>query len=204
MLVAPNVCVLKFAVNTQMDPAEVLAVEIKHFVGQGQRTLIPRVLGQTAEAQQKKAVTAGETRQWDEPTFFAELEARGGTAQTQAARQIYNWSKINLPRFTWGKGKVDGSFIPVLDYKGTPYWFFTVYTYGRIEILFQFIKVKPPFADEALRMEFLRRLNEIPGVNLPPDAINRRPSLVLNTLSNPDALRKFFEALDWAVAQVKK
>lgn len=41
--------------NDQMDPAEVLAVEIKQFVGQGLRSLVPRVIGQTAEAQRKGA-----------------------------------------------------------------------------------------------------------------------------------------------------
>ena len=39
--------------NSQMDPAEVLAVEIRQFVGQGATAMVPRVMGQTAEAQQK-------------------------------------------------------------------------------------------------------------------------------------------------------
>ena len=41
--------------NSQMDPAEVLALEIKQYVGEGLRTLVPRVLGQSAEAQNKRA-----------------------------------------------------------------------------------------------------------------------------------------------------
>jgi len=45
--------------NTQMDPAEVLAVEIKQYVGQGLKTLVPRVIGQTAEAEQKKSGKKG-------------------------------------------------------------------------------------------------------------------------------------------------
>lgn len=40
--------------NEQMDPAEVLAVEIKQYVGQGMKTLVPRVFGQTAEAETRK------------------------------------------------------------------------------------------------------------------------------------------------------
>lgn len=44
--------------NQQMDPAEVLAVEIKQYIGQGLKTLVPRVIGQTAEAQQKKSTGA--------------------------------------------------------------------------------------------------------------------------------------------------
>lgn len=38
-----------------MDPAEVLGVEIRHYVGQGLKTLVPRIIGQTAEAEIRKA-----------------------------------------------------------------------------------------------------------------------------------------------------
>lgn len=40
--------------NRQMDHTEVLAVEIPQFVGQGLRTLAPRVLGKTQESEQRK------------------------------------------------------------------------------------------------------------------------------------------------------
>jgi hypothetical protein len=51
--------------NEQMDPAEVLAVEIRQFVGEGMKTLVPRVMGQTAEAEKKKKST-GKPRSTDE------------------------------------------------------------------------------------------------------------------------------------------
>lgn len=40
--------------NEQMNPAEVLAVEIKQYVGQEQQTLVPRVIGQLSKAQAQK------------------------------------------------------------------------------------------------------------------------------------------------------
>lgn len=40
--------------NEQMRSAEVLAVELKHYRGEGVRTLVPRLLGATAAAQQVK------------------------------------------------------------------------------------------------------------------------------------------------------
>jgi hypothetical protein len=43
--------------NQQMDPAEVLGVEIKQYVGEGMKTLVSRVIGQTAEAESKKGGT---------------------------------------------------------------------------------------------------------------------------------------------------
>jgi len=52
--------------NAQMDPAEVLALEIKQYIGEGLKTFVPRVIGQTAEAQQKKSSACREVRQWEE------------------------------------------------------------------------------------------------------------------------------------------
>ena len=40
--------------NQQMDPAEVLAIEIKRYTGSGVNTLVPTVVGQTAKAEQRK------------------------------------------------------------------------------------------------------------------------------------------------------
>lgn len=41
--------------NEQMDPAEVLAIEVKQFIGEVMTTLVPRVVGQTETVRQKKA-----------------------------------------------------------------------------------------------------------------------------------------------------
>ncbi len=51
--------------NEITDPTEVLAVEIKHYVGQGLKTLVPMVIGQTAEAEKRKG-TPSSGRKWDE------------------------------------------------------------------------------------------------------------------------------------------
>ena len=58
-----------------MDPAEVLALEIKQYVGEGLQTLVPRVIGQTAEAEKKKSVGRGAGKRWDEASFFAEVKS---------------------------------------------------------------------------------------------------------------------------------
>jgi hypothetical protein len=77
--------------NAEMDPAEVLAVEVKQFANDALRTLVPRVIGQTAEAQIKKG--GGRThREWDEASFFSDLEQRRGKRDASLARGIYDWA----------------------------------------------------------------------------------------------------------------
>lgn len=40
-----------------------------------------------------------------------------------------------------------------------------------------------PFDDPARRMELLDKLNALPGISLPPDAIERRPGLKLRWMA---------------------
>ena len=187
--------------NQQMDPAEVLAVEVKQYVGQGMKTLVPRVIGQTVEAQQKKSGAARESRKWDEPSFFEDLKARRGTKEAQVARDILEWARINMPRFAWGSGKIDGSFIPILDHEGTSYYPIVLYTYGRVEIQFQ--HMRRPFDDKAKRLELLHRLNEIDGIDIPEEKITKRPSIPFSTLHSEDTLERFLGTFDWYVREIK-
>ncbi len=153
--------------NEQMTPAEVLAVEIKQFAGQGSKTLIPIVHGQTEEAKGKKNNNARSKKQWDEESFFKELISRRSIEEAEIARKILDWARDKLPRFWWGKGKQDGSFIPVLDLNGEQYYPIAIWTNGKIEIQFQWLMNKSPFNEEIKRKELLKRLGQIPGVEIP-------------------------------------
>lgn len=188
--------------NGQMDPAEVLAVEIKQYVGRGLQTLVPRVLGQTAEAQQKKSIGTREKRQWDEISFFKYLKEKHSTEEVMVARKIFEWAENKQLRSWWGEGKRDGSFFPVLDHNGTEYTLIALWTYGSVEIQFQHMKAKP-FSDKSKRLEFLRRINEIQGVSIPEIAITRRPNISLSNLTEEIALKQFIETLDWAINEIK-
>ena len=145
--------------NQQMDPAEVLAVEVKQYVGEGAlKALVPRIVGQTAEAQRKKTAGNRVGKQWDEHSFMADLESRRGVDQTNTAKEILRCAKYKRLYTWWGKGKQDGSFFPLKKHKGVTHWLISVWTYGRIEIQFQVMKNKPPFDAESERLELLRRL----------------------------------------------
>ncbi len=188
--------------NGQMDPAEVLAVEIKQYVGGDLKTLVPRVVGQTAEARQKKSGGTRGGRRWDEASFFEDLRERRGTEEADVARRIYAWARVNLPRPNWGGGKNDGSFVPALDHEGAPYYPLALYTYGRVEVQFQHMRARP-FDDENMRLELLRRLNEIDGIQIPEDKITKRPSIPFSALLDGDALERFLEVFDWYVGEIK-
>lgn len=191
--------------NGQMDPAEVIAVEVRQFVGHGVRALVPQVVGQTAAAQQAKAgVRAAGQRQWDEPSFFTDLETRRGSQDAAVARHILAWARDAQLRIWWGKGQQDGSFYPMVDLPTGQEWTIATWTYGRVEIQFQQLaRAEHPFASEATRLELRRRLNDVPGIEIPETVIAKRPAVALAVLHEPDALRCFLHALDWLVAQLR-
>jgi hypothetical protein len=60
--------------NRQMNPAQVLELELRQYAGEnGLKTIVPTLFGQTEEARGIKS--ARSTRNWDEVGFFKELAA---------------------------------------------------------------------------------------------------------------------------------
>lgn len=185
--------------NEQMDPAEVLAIEIRHFASGRMKTLVPRVIGQTAEAERKKPSGPRDARAWDESSFFEALQqTRSGVEAAEVARRLLDWGRKNGDRIAWGAGKTTGSFTPVLRApSGTDYYPFTVYSYGKVEIQFQHIKPRAPFDDEGVRRELLAVLNRVPGAQFPDESIDKRPSIPLVDLLPDASWSAFQQVLAW-------
>jgi hypothetical protein len=167
------------------------------------KTLVPRVIGQTIEAERKKGGSGKMEKQWDEASFFEDLRQRRGDQEAAVARTILAWGKKNLSRIWWGRGNKFGSFFPMLDYKGELHWVVSIWTYGRAEIPFQWMLTRKPFGDEAKRLVLWDRLNQIPGVQIAADAISRRPAIPLAVFTDPAALQAFLSVLDRYISEVK-
>ena len=187
--------------NNQMDPAEVLALELRQYEGEVLKTLVPTLFGQTEEAQQKKSV--GAQRLWDEDSVLAEIEARHGIEVTRVARHMAQWMRSTGARVWFGRAAQDGSMGIAVAREGPDYYPLSMWTYGRVEIAFQYIMKAPAFQYEARRKELLHRLNDIEGISLPDDAIQRRPSIPLAVLADGGRWSLFQAVLDWLVAEIK-
>jgi hypothetical protein len=187
--------------NGQMNPAEVLAIEVKQYLGaEGVKTLVPRVIGQTAEVEVRKGrrTSNGPPRRWDEQTLFTELVEKRGSEEWRVARELYDWAAGRGWRATFGAGRVDGSWIPVVRGRIGEHYPIALYTYGRVEVQFQHLKARPPFDDEQTRLELLRRVNEIPGISFTEQMITKRPSIPLALLAaDPAAFDEFKRVLEW-------
>jgi hypothetical protein len=103
--------------NRTMPSVDVVALEVKQYVGGVQTTLVSRVLGQTAATRQAKSVTR-ERRRWDGESFFARVREVCESEDVDVMREVLAWSRRHSLRLSWGKGRVEGSVFPVLDLDG--------------------------------------------------------------------------------------
>ena len=78
-----------------------------------------------------------------------------------------------------------------------------MYTNAYVEIKFQWLLNSSPFDNESKRLELRNRLSEIPGTNIPTNAIDRRPTFRLSVLKKQEMLEKFLAAFEWLIEEIK-
>src|SRR5262249_2888034 len=186
--------------NGQMKSAEVLALELRQFEGQGLKTLVPMVYGQTQEAQQNKA-TGAPKRSWDFASICAELEQKSGSEAVRVAKQVYAWMEKHADQVVFGTGAKEGSIAAKFIRSRTNFNPLSVSTHSGVWVNFNYIK-KPPFDTKEKRQELLQRVNLINGVSMSDPDSGR--SIRFSLLSDEAQLAKLLSAMDWFVEQLPR
>ncbi|WP_199316483.1 hypothetical protein [Chroococcidiopsis sp [FACHB-1243]] len=185
--------------NKQMNPVEVIGVEIKKFEGQNLKVLIPRVIGQTTAVKGKKISSfAREVRQWNETNFIEEIEIKQGVDIAKTTQTILDWASCKNLSHTWGQGNQSGSFTPrIVTPKGEKKKFFVVWTSGTVEISAN----EAPFNLPETKNELLNRLTSIVG-----KALSVNPYywyIPLSVLTEESILKQFLEVIEWAIGEIQ-
>ena len=194
--------IVEFLLNEQMDPAEVLALELRQFEGQGLKTLVPIVYGQTQEAQQNKS-TGAPKRSWDFDSICAELQRQSGVEAVRVAEKIKSWMDRRADEVSFGAGAKEGSMSAEFVQSRASFYPLSLSTAGKggVYINFNWIK-KPPFDSEDRRRELLRRINSIDGVSM-PDADSSR-KIPISSLYDNEQLQKLLSSIDWFVDELRR
>jgi len=180
--------------NEQMRPAEVLAVEVEQFVStDGQRTLVPRLIGATQRAEVSKSLTQTKpelTRQ----EWLEELRAEHGDAADTGARALVAlFERAGLQvELTSSR---DSLCVRMNRADGKVAWpFFLRKSSGRLETSLQNLAFVAPYRDEAQRAELLEALKSLPVTTLrSSDKLTGWPSISLDEFTNADLLDEFRE-----------
>jgi hypothetical protein len=188
--------------NGQMERTEVLGVEIRQYVGEGVRSLVPRVLGQTAAAENVKKRVRPSNRKWDETSFMEDLRANASQEATAVAAHLIEWTRREIGEPRWGSGATMGSFAALLKHDGKRHVLFDVWTTGRASIRFTRLKEHAPFKEEATRVALMKRFNEIPEIDL--KNAGGWPEFHLESLSSPSALEQFLTIIRYIEKEIRK
>jgi hypothetical protein len=95
------------------------------------------------------------------------------------------------------------SFVPTLEFGTTKHHIGRFRTDGEVALYFDRMANKPPFSDDSLRRELMKRLNSVEGIDLPVAKLERRPRFELKVLDTPQAMRSFKETVSWWIERVR-
>lgn len=192
--------------NDQMSPAEVLAIEVRQYLGEddGVKTIVPRVLGQTTKARQRKNPTSSApSRQWDEPSLLAEIRDEAGHGSADAAKSILDWAREKGLEVGFGSGgKVGGAFFELPMPSGSVR-IGSFSSHGRYSIQLNSLRDVAGFDDEALDA-LIERYEQIDGIRVPASRRWKKPDVDLRVLTESTALDEFLSAVATHVESVRE
>ena len=189
--------------NEQMSPADVFAVEVKQFAGEGHQALVPRLIG---AVERKPIAGSRRKKKWTEETFFQDLAENNREEIVEIVRKLLAGLRaMEGVDIWWGEGVTTASFVPQIRYNENWVGLFRVVARGaRIETYFGSLKNKPPFASQAKRRELRDRYNAIAGVDIPDDGVERYPSIPLEVLAGEEVLAEFLSVHRWVIEEIHK
>jgi hypothetical protein len=188
--------------NNQMPKTEVLAIELRQFVTDRLRTIVPTVYGQSPLTYGKRT-TVG--RRWNEVSLFEKLAQNASDTELDLARRIFSWMNEGGKRpVVFGTGKDNGSVYPLLKPEGVAINPFYLSSDGKVYVQFGSLANKPVFGDLAKRRELMQHFNSIRGVHFGDTDLTRYPSITLRQIvQDPNGVDHLFTALEWMDRQIQ-
>jgi len=184
--------------NQQMNPAEVLGIEIRQYVGKGVRTLVPSVIG---KPKREKIEASRPAVQWNRESFISALLDRCGPEAVAVAEAIADRIGPCCPTSWFGNGRLDGSWSFAIVQNGAKYPPFSLWTSGGIQLQFGTLQARGVSAE--LIANLAAALNQIPGLQIREDALNRFPVFKSTSLKEPEMLVRFVKAIEIFVTQIR-
>lgn len=171
--------------NEQMRPAEVLAIEVEHYLSQdGLRTLVPRLLGATERAQAVKAINDQISE--SEEDWLIALQDRHGAEARAKADQALAWFRARgfLAEITHSR---DALSFSVLRPSGKRSWpFFIRRSSGKFETALQYLQSDPAFAAPEQRQAILEEIRALVPGKITTTKLTGWPAIPLTDLARPE------------------
>ena len=187
--------------NRQMENSEAYAVEVPQYTGGGMRTLVPRVLNPSVLQADRRAASAGRGEAWTAERFYDDLSSRCGPEGVQVFRMIHDWAE-GRPLLTtyFGRGKSDGSITVAYARNNTV--IVTLWTYGRVEIDFEYLLKTQTFAPDEKRQELRQRLMSGSTLDISESRVDKRPSIQWADLTDAKNMKALLASIEWVAQEL--
>ena len=186
--------------NRQMQETEVYAIEVKQYVDAvGERqTIVPRVIGRTEKPTRLR-------RQWDEASLLEDVRERLDEAASGVVERLLAWAADRRLVIRYGTGAKYATVQLRFERDGTTVPTVFLQSDGTVYLYFSTLPSLPPFDDRERRDELRIRLAEaVPAAAIRPEDVQTDPTIPLATLTDREALGKFFAAFDWAFEEARR
>ncbi len=201
--VPPELARVVTFLNTQMRPAQVLAVEVRRYCGEGLTALVPRVLGHKRASGSRRRPPAAPKQPPVPATFLALLETRRGVWEAAVAHRITEWAARSGVRLVWEKGGAEQFCRFLVGPEDSEGELFCLSTAGELRIAFDWCAEQRPFDRAETRLELRARLHALPGIQLPADVTGSTAVLSLGALLPEPSLHAFLDTLGWILRQTR-
>jgi hypothetical protein len=182
--------------NSQFAKAEVLAVEIRQWRGEGVDTLVSEVIGRTAASEGLKPTP----RRWERDEFFSAMRERCTPSDAEGTAALIAWWEEQGGWMSFGTGKSYPACF--LNWRAEdPLWPLSPTLPNSVSVPFDALSIRPPFKENpSLLDDFRQRLLSVDGMVLTP--ARTRPSFPMSVLGNSIRREQLEDALRWFIMQV--
>lgn len=189
--------------NNQMINTEVLGIEIKQYIENGEKTiLVPKILGQTLQA---NVVKKSEKRKWDRESFLEDVRIVGGEVCSKILDSLLCECE-NIGYDLWyGEGKEHASvMIMYIDGQRKKHYIVRVPVRAKdVRLEFQFAHFTAPFDNERIRLLRKHNLENALSVNVPEERVDKYPSFSLSLLEDEQKYKGFIEYMKWILTEIQ-
>jgi|GEM_PF-2794156 len=188
--------------NRQMNPCEVIAIELKQYVGQGLKTLVPRVIGQSVDAQRRKsAKQIQEGRDWSREECLEWVNQRKGDNAVSRITRIASLAEEFDLEMDWGTNKTKPDLWIGIKSEGKIFWAFDIWASCGLAFRPILFGCCPVFQTSSGRGKLIETWNTIDGFTYNPDKAWQKAAQI-DTLSE-DSFNHLVNVLRWTLHAMK-
>lgn len=155
--------IIEYLSDHTLPDVGVLALELGFVADGDMQVLVPQAYG--LEMARQKAASRGPGRQWDEASFFDQLEREVGDWAAPIGRALHDWAVAQGLEVWYGTGVKSATMsLGLTDVTGKRRALLALYAPGGVTLQFDILKQMRAFADLAARDDVRTRLAAIEGV----------------------------------------